>query len=1281
MQTTPKARRITQQAHSFYPTLPIAEQQIVVKDTRLRNWKLSSDGGLTNAAVLKAGLNGNGEIVRIRTLEGSPYLYTGALDIQWATPGDTLSWSGNTITEDAFYGAGVDLWIDGNDLDAFWLDSDELTIKTSHSSDGGHTWGSSSTVFTLSGQGLNVLPQLCAPQLDTLIFTDSTVGADDNGNPLTALYVAYKSSGTWQTPVLWDLGGQPLGIEQRVTLPNGQMYPSNISGMVLSNGSIGISFYGNSFRESFEAGIWLEKVAGLNLSTTDQHLYWAKPLDIWQSIPIDDDNGATEMFSCFPRIQRVGEEYWIIALESSQQAGHQRYNLAFYRSTDGLVWSDRNYRQGAAYDADGDSEDTLGAYAFTNPFIYSSSEPFLYTDLIYASLVVTEERTFIIGYDRTFWCPSTVLVGVENPEMALDISDLTYAWDVDLPQAPSAGQATYNLGTIPKDWEGKDILTSHRGVIIEQMAGYLTSEGDELITLGKFHVDNINQTTSLGEESGVVTALDNTLLMDRYKSPIDWEFFGPTQISQVGFCDTTMFNTIYGSYYTSVAGNLKSGNITSQDNFRDDAGAINMTNPDGGILITRFRCDRTWDNNHVGIAFDGRDQGDGDDNKKFWAVFYNRLHNRWALYQAEPRANPNRVKLYRYRLIYTGDEALLNAHQAYWLRIAVYHSHVMVWYTTNNDLIPDPTWIKVLDYTAPSTPATAVMQCRIGWWGLLGSARTTPSGALGQLSSRGGMQDLSDGSGNPRIVALHVKLGPAPSVLRRVNVALTQENTSSVPMPDANIFLVGGDASDPFDMTDDDNILFQANASALFFGAHDSPTWKGLNNKPNPRLVKLDAEQDVWIAVSFNDALVAGQSYKYASGAIDLGSGATRYSDDGGQTWNSFGEFGNNLCACIEVEYFAGLVKFSRLYFGGAEPTYTIEGLAHRIASKSEVLDISPDDFLNTGDLVLGADNIYWQPESFGKIGTLVLDADVDTIGSPYSRIARVIVGSTTTTVGDLDGFIVEIDPDTQDISFYQPGNVLFMQTQSLCWIGDSFHVQVVNQNGFLYVYLNETLASNCPLDNIGIPGYVGVDSLGATWINVRIPDLTQIVQYWNIQTNESALSSLQKLVAKPAPGIIQRGRFFIRYDGSLRISSFSRQEVTDEYFDTILSTSKAESQRNNVSQIRQSQNFYADHTDPVELDTDGVIFDQRDSSNARTDEDAYTDSTLEFIASKQQQILPSFEHTAVMTPEREDLIGITSPTDETYGNANINSIHIHYDVDSAESIQQLQPRLAVNDA
>lgn len=1278
MQTSPEAVRIRNAAHSFYPTLPLSLNQIVVKDTRLRDWQLASDGGLDVASLVKARLNEDGDIVRVRVVEGSPYLYTGTLDIRVATPADTLVWSSNTITEDALYGGGIDIYVDGNDIDVFWVDPDAVTIRTAHSADGGNTWGASSTVATVSGQGLNVLLQLCAPQADTLIFTDSTVGLDDADNPMTALYVTVKVSGTWNTPTLWDLGGQPLGVEQKVTLPNQAQHPSNLTGMVLPNGSIGISFYADSFRETFETGIWLQRVYNIDTSVTEQHLFWVKPEEIFQTIAIDDDNGATEMFCAFPHIQMVGEEYWIVALEMSQQAGHQRYNLSFFRSTDGITWSDRNYRQGAAYDVEGENEETRGAYA------YNGDQPFLYTDLIFANLIVTEERTFIIGYDRSFRCPSTVLVGVENPDKELDITGITYAWDIDLPQAPSAGQGTYEIANVPKLYDGTDILTAHRGVKIYQEAGYLTEMGDEIIPVGQFHVDSITQHTELGDDTGSITALDNTMLMDRYKSPVYWEMFGPSQLTYVGFCDTTPFNTIYGSYYCSVAGNMKSGTVTSQDNFRENTAVINMTNPDGGILVTRFRCTRTWENNHVGVAFDGRDQGDSEDNKKFWVVFYNKVEGRFSLHRAEPRTNPNRVKLYRYRLIDNGLGDFSLDGSTYWLRVGVYHSRVMVWYTGNNGDDPDAVWELVLDYQAPASPATDVMPCRIGWWALLGTARTEPSGALGQLSTRGGMQSLSYNGTDPYVIAAHVQLGSAPSLLRRVNVALTQENEDSTPMPDAIISLVTGDADNPDDITDDDNIIFQCNASALLFGAHDSPRWNGANDKPNPRRTRLDAGEHVWICVTYNGTLATGQSYKWASGAIDAGNAETRKSEDGGQTWEAGGEFLGELAACIEVEYLNGLVKFSRLYFGGAEPPYTIEKLAHQIAAKSEVLDISPDDFLNQSDLTLGPDNIYWQPIAYGKIGTLVLDADVEMMGSPYTPLARIIVGSTTIDAGDGDGYVVELDSDNQKVLFYTPGNTLVMETESLCFIPEVFHVSVVNQNNFLYVYVNECLASNCPPVTswtVATPGYVGLDSIGAVFTNVRIPDLTTVVPYWVMEGNESALSSLQKLVAKPANGAISRGRFFIRYDGSLRISSFTRQELTDTYVDTILDTNKTESQRNNLSIVRQSKNYYADRTDPVMLDTDGIIFDERDSSDALTDEDAYTSSYLEFLNSKEQQILPSFSHVAVFPAEREDRINIESPTDSTEGEANINALHFRFDTEASESMMDIQPRLVVNDA
>ena len=73
-----------------------------------------------------------------------------------------------------------------------WFDADGVTLKTARSTNNGHTWGAASTVATLGAQGTGVLPQLCAPMADVVLFTDSTVGTDEDGNPLTALYVCVR---------------------------------------------------------------------------------------------------------------------------------------------------------------------------------------------------------------------------------------------------------------------------------------------------------------------------------------------------------------------------------------------------------------------------------------------------------------------------------------------------------------------------------------------------------------------------------------------------------------------------------------------------------------------------------------------------------------------------------------------------------------------------------------------------------------------------------------------------------------------------------------------------------------------------------------------------------------------------------------------------------------------------------------------------------------------------------------------------------------------------------
>lgn len=1246
MQTSPVAERIAQVAHSTRAVPTLLPEQIVAIDTRLRGWKMAQGSTLGYAHPQMSVLNADGELVQIRTLNGN------TLELRYATPASNFGFSANTISQNALAGSGVDLFADGNTLDAFWFASDGVHLKTARSTDGGHTWGSASTVATLPAQGSGVLPQLCAPAQDTVVYTDSTVGVDENNDPLTALYITLKVSSAWITPVLWDLGGQAMGVEQKVTLPNGDLYPSNLSGLALSDTRIELAYFSSALRESPEDGTYVQRIANLNYGSATQRLHFATPKEIFQSIAIDDDNESTQIFSAFPRLQRVGDEYWILALEASEFAEHERYHLAFFRSTDGIVWSDRDYRQGAGED------DPTGAYVYGSGDIYDDVVPFTVTDLIYANLIVTEEFTYIVGFDKVFYCPSTLLVGVENPDRELDLTGLVPDWTVNLPAAPGAGNATYTLGSVPKRYDGSDILTAHRGVIIRHRAGYRTTvyDEDELIDLATFHVDQINQETAAGRNDGTIQCQDDTLLLERWKADKPWEYQGSDQVAFDMFCDLSPFIMVQGSWKTNRGGIMSSGIVRKSDNFRDDINSLNIHGHGDNCAYMRFLCRNTFDNNHVGVVFNGRQQGDGDDNKTFWAVLYNRTANKFTLNRATPRTNVNRVKLYNYSgNVAASSTVTLTNGVWYWMRWAVWHGHLMVWYSTDSAGLPSPTWTLVLDYTSPASPASSVMPCRIGWAAVIGTQRVNPSGAIGQLSAKAGMQSLPQ----DRIIARRIPLGGAPSYLRSVNVYLTQENTDAAsPMPDAVIMLAAGDDTTPADLTDDDNIIFSTNSSALRFSNHNQPTGLRANARPNLQTPAFDANDNVWIAVTIDGALTTGQTYKWAANNTgNLGTDQTLYSDDGGATWQQFTDHNLDMACALEVEYKAGRIIFSNLYYATGENIHTYEELAHEIAAKSGVLDINPFDWVSQADMSLKSDGFYWQPADFGTLGDLVLDVDANISGT-----GRVFLGASAVGLGDSLGFIVELDPTTQLISYYAPGNVALSIAKSLQYIPLSrdFHLQIVNQDNFLYVYINECLAAIHYDPELSLAGYVGFDPTGVTFTNLRIPDLHQTVKYFAIQPKQTATDALGQLVAKPAPGTIARGKYFIRYNRALRIGSFTRREVVDTYQSTLFRVNKSETQRYAVTQLSPQGARYAIRWFPDSLDTDGRIFDQQDYTDAFTDADAYTAATDVERDAKEKALTLTIDGLANYAAEREDLIIGRNPVDYTNGLFIINSLSFH---------------------
>lgn len=1241
MQTSAKANRLTAVAHGTHAVLPDLAEQFVVDDQRLRNWKLAVSGGLTYANPVRAVLNGNGEVVRIRTLEGSPYLYTGTLDVRYATPADSMTWSSNTLSAAALSGGGVDLYVNGNTLDAFWIDSDAATIKTAHSTDGGHTWGAAATVATIGAQAPGVLAQLCAPAADTLIYSSSTIGSD----MLTGIYIVNRIAGVWQTPTLWDLGGQPLGIETPVTLPDTSIYPSNLSGVRLSDGRLELAYYGNELRETYGMSTWVQRIGNYDAGAATQHLHWTHPFRIYPSVGIDDDNNSTQVFECFPRLQMVGAEYWIVALEISKFAGHERYYLVWHRSTDGIYWSDRDTHQGAAND------DFVGAH------VYDGDTAFLLTDLIYANIVFNTERTMIVGFDKVFYCPSTTLVGVDNPLRQQDLTAYADTVDIELSAQPAAGDISISASNLEKFWSDEDLVTAHRGVRVLATGGYVTENGDELLDIGQFWIDEVTQHSEPGDTNYTIRGIDSTMYLDRWKADIYHEYQGPEQIALDQICDLTPFTVIFGSYVTGPGGRLKSGIVRKADNFHDDILSFNQTGSDGMFVITRFRCDRDWTGEHVGVVFQGQDLGNDDDNKNYWAVLYNRTSPHFTINQAIPRTNPNKAKLYKYLgAVATSDEVDLDAGTWYWLMVGVWHGHVMAWYTDDVSLANDPTWTKVLDYTSPATPAASVLPCRIGWNGLSATQKVRASGPTGNVATNGGMQVLAD-SGSSYYVALKITLDSDPSILRRVNCVLTQENDSNTDMPDAFIVLANGDDNHPGDVTDDDNIIFTRNASSLHFSSHDKPKWLGANPLPNPAVPIFSANEVFWLVVSVDGDLTTGQSYKWGSG----GTGNCQISTDG-VNWSTAPGV---LAANVEVEYINGRVKFHKLYVGTGEPTYTYENLAHEFASKAGVLDIVPDDFVNSSELVLGGDNIYWQPESYGTLSDMVLEADVEV---DLYGTARIFVGSTDTGAGDGNTNIVELSAADQTISFYKSGNTLLSVAQSLQYIPDTFHVQVVNQNSFLYVYLNECLAGLWYNAAFATDGYVGVDSVGATFTNLRVPDLHQMTEYASVDAGQSALEALSNLMAKPAAGTSERVKYFVNYESKLRIGSFNRRSVVDTYEDTLLSADKTETGQNIVSVQDEEGNYYAKYNNPKVLDTDGRWYSKDSITDALTDEDAY--KAAQGLANDQKELAQTHNitHLPVWAAEREDLNLVINPTDQTVQELIINSIHWHIEPSNTQS-------------
>jgi hypothetical protein len=308
-----------------------------------------------------------------------------------------------------------------------------------------------------------------------------------------------------------------------------------------------------------------------------------------------------------------------------------------------------------------------------------------------------------------------------------------------------------------------------------------------------------------------------------------------------------------------------------------------------------------------------------------------------------------------------------------------------------------------------------------------------------------------------------------------------------------------------------------------------------------------------------------------------------------GATWAAVS--GKSAAACAFVNYDTGTAKFSAMYFTSGEEAQTLEKIARDIAAKGWVLDASPYSFVTSADLITD-----WQPTSFGKIGDFVVDADVDATSNPAEVYFRCVTNGDAAT-----GYKVVVD---STITIYKD-NVLICSIDSMQYVpAGTYHLRVVNWKNFIYVYVNECLAATCYDPDLDVNGYFGVG--GATFTNLRIPDMGFIKDYYTVETEKSAQSVLEDLVGK----FEQRRRytFWLDQDGKLVIGSSPRRATVSTYSVTLKDAQLVDTGRFSISQLIPSGAYYAMQWFVKELARLGKRhFAKVDYTDAQSNIEAYT--------------------------------------------------------------------------
>lgn len=998
---------------------------------------------------------------------------------------------------------------------------------------------------------------------------------------------AELGDGIQKDSAFWDMGYHDLGANAPVELPNGTNHPSGVSSVEIvgeTHETHLVCFYANGFRKRLATGIYVVRV----IDDGAGHLYWGDPKRIFGALGVDASNRESQMFVTFPRIQVVGDEFWIIAMEVSAFAGHQRYHLCYFRSKDGAHWSDRQYLAGVSEDSD----NTRGIYK------YDTNTPFVLDDLLDAYLEVDGNTVYLVSPEAAFQTDATLLVGVDNPAKKLDVTPYVTDWSLSVSRAPSAWSGDTQLrnpGNVLAMGGVGDII--RRGAQITRKAGYKTSEGMEFVTLATETIDEDPRKLEVGKQDVTLQSRNGFKLLQTAKMDAYYEYPDPQQLILMDFCDYSMLNVMHGAFRIQNNARLWAAPQPEDAEYPDNLAFVSFNRGTDGAFEFQFRQFEAWVGRYVGIAFGGQNE------KTYWAVTYNKHNsNKFQLRRVTRYPGRSQRKLKYYAPVAESDTIVLGVLQKYWFRVQQWHGHVHFAYSQNH-----VDWATVIDYVSPDAPANEIVNADSGYFGLIGTSQHQPSGPVGNNAASAGPYLLADDSGRAAL-AIRIHTGAYRGYIRHIGVLLTQENLP----PDMLVrvlFDSDGTGAAPPDATNEENVLYAKRVNAKEFDSRDASTIHGVGITV-PGNIRTEPDSYYWLMVYPVADLTGDQAWHWYSidpEANTYGANLTRVSDDGGATWESLADTDQNLTAFVDIDYDLGTTRFRQMNAAYGTMPHTMEDVALDIAAKGGILQGVVADL----------------PASV-PIGDCWVEADVTLSGT-----ARVHLRGA-------NGYKVEFHPDNQRIRFYSNG-VTIGVAKSLQYFeeGTPFHLTIAHHKDVIYVYINRCLATiwfileDERVTDVGFP----TNSGNGTFDNFRVPDLHRIQEYFALEVDQTPADGLNELTQK------KRVTYFVDYANRLHIGSFRGRSVVDTYDETVITQGEGTNDTDWASQLSPQGEYVATRFDAELLDSDGRRYAHEDFTDAFTDEQAWEDGALFLARAREMANTGELTSPAVPTLELEDVI------------------------------------------